>query len=813
MEISSYFELYSHPNKPLYEHLSEVAEISRRIVQEKEFNGKLFDKSLLSEVTYIIGFSHDFGKATKAFQEHLLNKKSTELAYHSQISSLFTYYSVREYLKNNGINDALLPFIAWMIVFRHHGDLYSPLGAEGMIETLRNKSSLVEKQIEDIKRNSFEPVKKIYHELKFLSIEDFISDWKKIIRDLKDFSHCISGDLSNYFLSIYLYSVLLDADKLSASKLRKLPERVSIADNLVDNYKAKTFFISNEFSNIIKLRSEAYKEIMIKLNKLDVAKDRILSIELPTGSGKTLAAFSFALKLRNKVSKEYGFIPKIIYCLPFLSIIDQNSKIIRDVLSMGYKDIPSNLMLTHHHLSDIYYKLKDDSELEHSLKDPLKASLLIEGWHSEIVITTFVQFFHSLITNKNRSARKFHNMTNSIILLDEVQAIPRKYWDVVAESLKLLAKEYNSWIILMTATMPLIFKEGEINALVEDKNYYYNTLNRVEYRFDLEEKSVDEFNKYVTDDILRDNKDIMVVHNTIWASKKTYKYIKEKLIDKYGNPHISEEGIASFPGINLIYLSSNVIPKHRQKRIEAMKSKVRKIIVSTQVVEAGVDISVNKVYRDFAPIDSIVQTAGRCNRNSESNMGVVNIFLLYDKRNNEKIYPSYQIYDPILLDVTRRLIKDYKIIQEKDFNMSIIPKYYNEVRSKSSPSVRCPSVSDSPIDLVKSVEKLDFTVIEKCFKLIEEEPWKTDVFVEIDEHAKNIFNNFRKILEIENFEDRQRAFLSIRKDLFDYVISINKSMLLSSKELGGLITIGEENYDRETGFRGKDGFEDTTIII
>ena len=812
MGASTFFELYSHPNKRLYEHLNEVAELSREIVQEKEFNGKIFDKNLLSEVAYVIGFSHDFGKVTKAFQEHLLNKKSTELAYHSQISSLFTYYSVKEYLKNKGIHNTLLPFIAWMVVFRHHGDLYSLLGPEGMVETFKNKSSLIEKQILDIKKNTLEATKTTYSNLNFVSIEYFLNNWKQLIEDLKKTSHYVGSELSNYFLTIFLYSTLLDADKLSASGLGKLPERVSVADNLVDNYKAKTF-TKNEHSSINKLRSEAYDEVLTKLNNLDVTKDRVLAIELPTGSGKTLTAFSFALKLRHKISKEYGFAPKIIYCLPFLSIIDQNSETMRKVIAMDHKDIPSNLMLTHHHLSDIDYKVKDDSELEQSLGDPLNALLLIEGWRSEIVITTFVQFFHSLITNRNRSARKFHNMINSIILLDEVQAIPRRYWDVVAESLKILATECNNWIILMTATMPLIFKKEEVKTLIEDKDYYYNTLNRVEYRFNLKEKSIEDFNKYVVEDIFKSTEDIMIVHNTIWASKKTYEYVKEKITEKYGNPCVSDEGIASFPGINLIYLSSNVIPKHRQKRIEAMKSKVRKIIVSTQVVEAGVDISVDKVYRDFAPIDSIIQTAGRCNRNSEKEMGIVNVCLLYDERNNKKVYPSYQIYDLILLGITKQLVEEYNTVQEKDFNMNIIPKYYENVRSRSSSSVTCSSVSDPHIDLVKEVKSLDFTVIEKCFKLIEEEPWKTDVFVKIDEHAKDVLNNFRKILEIENFKDRRREFLRIRKDLFDYVISVNRNALPPYlEELGGLIIVDGENYDKETGFKGKESLEDTIII-
>ena len=265
--------------------------------------------------------------------------------------------------------------------------------------------------------------------------------------------------------------------------------------------------------------------------------------------------------------------------------------------------------------------------------DVEKSLLLIEGWHSEIVVTTFVQFFHSLITNRNRAARKFHNMVNSIIILDEVQSIPYKYWVLVNNALKYLAEEYNCWVVLVTATLPLIFREekGEIKPLIENKQKYFEKFNRVEYDFNLEEKEFEEFKQEVLDEILESDKDIMVVLNRIECSKDLYSFVKEGLEREYGRGKVTEEGVLEFENLELINLSTHIIPIHRLERIRSAKEagEKRKVIITTQLIEAGVDISVNEIYRDLAPLDCIIQTAGRCNRNNEEEKGAVKICLLY----------------------------------------------------------------------------------------------------------------------------------------------------------------------------------------
>jgi len=183
-------------------------------------------------------------------------------------------------------------------------------------------------------------------------------------------------------------------------------KRIKIDKDIVDNYKLHLFRDSNKKKKEInKIRNEIYNETINSLNSLNLEKDKILSLNVPTGTGKTLTSLSFALKLKAKIEQEKKYKPRIIYSLPYLSIIDQNFAIFEDVFKYSLKGkIPnSNLLLKHHHLSDVNYTISNmgGEEFENvSPKDIGKDLLLIEGWNSEVIVTTFFQFFYSIISNR-----------------------------------------------------------------------------------------------------------------------------------------------------------------------------------------------------------------------------------------------------------------------------------------------------------------------------------------------------------------------------------------------------------------------------
>ena len=821
--MSHSFKLKSHPDKLLKEHLENVGRLSKEILESKTIDCK----KIFAEIAYIIGITHDFGKATTYFQNWLENGRKTQYAQHGFLSSLVGYLTVKNFLSNIQKLDEFwyLPGIAWIVISKHHGNLRDILNEEAAKLKDSNELKIVEEQLNDIFFNNLTEILGIYRSLG-LDISEILNDIKnlghlarEVYRNVKRI--CMDSfnnkNLKYYFLVLFFYSVLLDADKLDASGRRNLPKREYIPSNIVDEYKKKKFGEPKTKVDII--REKAYNEVIAKVNDVDLIHERILSINLPTGCGKTLIGLSFSLKLRERIKASFGFTPKIIYSLPFLSIIDQNAEIIEEILKFKYKEyeeIPSNLLLTHHHLADIEYKEIKNGEL--SIEELNRSLLLTEGWHSEIVITTFVQLFHSLITNKNRAARKFHNITNSILILDEIQSIPHKYWLLINKVLIYLAYNLNCWIILMTATKPLIFKDEEIKELVSNPKEYFNAFNRVIFNSDFKIRTLKEFKDEIWNKILSENKSILIVVNTINSCKELYEFLKDKFASLYGinkEDVIDEDGIANFPDLELINLSTHILPSYRLRRIDRIKngsdskSKKRKVIVTTQLIEAGVDISVDIVYRDFAPLDCLIQTAGRCNRNNERNKGNVNIVILKDERQEFYKY----IYDSTLIDATRSVIEAFSgAVKEKDFVLSSVDKYYKIVLKRGS--------KDESKNILESIIKLDFSKTVE-FDLIQEKLPTISLFVEVDDVAEEIRKKMEEIFRSKKSLERKLELLKIRKKLNDYTISVKylekiKTTILELNKisnLDGFRYISKNELERYYKIDSGLNFEEYTTII
>lgn len=791
--MSFSFKLLSHKNKLLKTHLRNVGKLSAHIIKAKQIK----EKELFSDISFLIGISHDFGKATSAFQRKLTEDYYSKYANHGFISSLFGSFLVKNFLNRKEKYEEFnyLPFIAWLVILRHHGNINNLRGYNGELSKLKNalEVSTLKKQIKMLREN-FEELKQIYRD--FLGV-DIIEDFFKL--EIEPFmqeifkigkSICREKNIKYYFYILFLYSVLLDADKIDASEINHIPPRIQrIPQDIVDNYKKKMFKAENQ-SRINQLRENAYNEICSNLNNLNIDNNKIFCINLPTGMGKTLSGISFAIKLRKKVKAIKDFVPKIIYSLPFLSIIDQNSEVIQDILQfMGKEIIPSNLFLKHHYLSDIEYigEERDENYNELELRQSL---LLTEGWHSEIIITTFVQLFHSLITNNNRLARKFNNISNSIIILDEIQAISYKYWLIINRVLKYLSYHLNCWIILMTATMPLLFDKNEIFNLIESSEMYYGSFDRVEFNFQLNKLDLDTFKKKLLKKIfIEKDKNIMVVLNTINSCKKVYQFLKQELCEQKKvktSEFIDQNGILIINDLELINLSTHILPSYRLLKINNInKRKRRKIIITTQLIEAGVDISVDIIYRDFAPLDSLIQTAGRCNRNNSPIKGKVYVIYLIDE--NSRPFCSY-IYHSTLLNITKEVIDNFRKKEvEKSFIYKASHNYYSLLRKRGT--------EDDSIKIIESLKLLNFKDTTN-FQLIEEIGTNISVFVEINEEAKAIREQLERFILKENIKpsNKSNLLLMFRKELNDNSLSIrcNKKMEEHVKRLPKLGKM--ENY-------------------
>jgi CRISPR-associated endonuclease/helicase Cas3 len=784
---NSYF---SHPGKTLSEHLKSVAENSHSIVESKRLNLTNFiSEKVLADVAYIIGASHDFGKFTSYFQKYLLagedekrrlrNKPETR---HSFISAIFVLTAVEEYLRKIELLEkeyySYLPILAFLVVRRHHGDLKDVLDDLSIEE---EEIEICRKQIDAI---NFADAQKIYDSLFAEIIFSFnLNVFKEKIFgpsfwafELKDKARDLEELNSPFFyvLLLFLYSVLLESDKSNAAELLKI-KRQKLSGNLVDIYREKKFDLTS--GGINGIRNEIYNEVVSQIGEVNLDKEKIFSLNVPTGSGKTLTSFSFALKLRERIEQEKGYSPKIIYSLPFLSVIEQNYEVIEEVLNYPATDI----LLKHHHLSEIFYT---DSENEYNGNeaDIGKALLLIEGWTSEVIVTTFVQFFHSLITNRNRAARKFHNIVNSIVIFDEIQAIPHHYWLLLDSIINFLAENFNTYFIVMTATDPKIF--GSAKSLIQNKEKYFSGLNRYLLYIEKQEQSLEDFVKIVKRHLSEErNKDFLIVLNTIKSSIKVFEELKNSVGE-------NDE---------LFYLSTNIVPKARAERIKEIRkpSEKRKIIVSTQMIEAGVDIDVDIIFRDFAPLDSVNQTAGRCNRNFKFEKGEVHLVNIFqENKDSEQKYFPKKIYDSFLISKAEDTITGIKEIEEKDF-LPLTEKYFESVSKGMS--------DNKSEEVIRNVKTLNFSEIAK-FTLIEKDYPTVDLFIAIDKDADKIWEKCEQIRNDKNqnsFEKRNEN-LKIKRVLNNYIISIPKNIAKGFEE--GMLNYTSKEmlnafYDFETGFK------------
>lgn len=787
--------LYSHPDKLLKEHLSNVGCSSRETLSLKEIdlNDLELKKDVLVDLSYLIGVCHDFGKATEYFQNYIketdekkrMQMKSRPETKHGLLSAIFTYFVLREYLKDQqALNEPLcdiLSVIGYLIVKRHHGNLKD---ARSEVLDLREDEDLVVlgRQIQSIDLNE---VKKVYRDLFKLDLSYFFSHYQDIVKEILQKKKRIrrlkeEKNIQYSLITQLLYSVLLNSDKVDASGIQMDRNIGEISADLVDAYKVIEGYNEPE-GKINIIRNSIYDDVISTVGGLNL-EQKIYSLNVPTGTGKTLTSLSFALKLRDKLKNEKGFTPKIIYSLPFMSIIDQNFDVFEDVFEKVSGESPTtDILLKHHHLADIFFETKDNEfETTESL-------FLIEGWNSEIIVTTFVQFFHTLISNKNRALRKYHNIVNSIVILDEVQSIPHEYWLLFKELISVFSKCFNTYFIFVTATQPLIFEpETEITELVKDKTKYFNEFDRIELIPVLEITPFDEFKEIVRKETEKNKeKDFLIVLNTINSSKELYEHLKSFETEK----------------TSYYYLSTNIIPKERLSRIGNIKTnKGRKVIVSTQLIEAGVDIDVDIVYRDFSTLDSINQVAGRCNRNYRNDeMGLVKVFVLMDT--NSKKYYQYIYGDkPILIDKTYQVLKSFSKINEPLF-LEITNEYYMKVKDAMS--------NDESEKMVSYLFDLKFESLQKNFRLIKQDYEKVDVFIELDDDAKRIWQIYQGIQEENNLFERRKLFLEIKKKFYDYVISVPekfRNQVGFDEKMGigriSKIEIDQGNgYDPETGFK------------
>lgn len=790
------FKLKSHPDKLLYDHLKCVGEYSKKEILSKDLNLHVIEKEQLADISYLIGISHDIGKATEEFQRYICSEDKNSHTEHAPVSSIFALRLIKEYCKNEKIKE-LFYHIGYLCVKKHHSRLTNFL-----FENV-NKFKIRD-QIIQLRAN--EELREIYSALlinyNYLNFDEIISeiDEKDIENDnSKEINNCLRNIneeeiIEYYLISEFLYSVLIDFDKKDAAGIIKMNvKNAELNSKIVDEYlELKRKIEPEKFSTkkeINKIKNEFYNEI-VRSSKFSKDK-KIYTITAPTGIGKTLSSISLAMRIREEVSQKY----KILYILPYTTVIDQNYEVVMEVLKNRFDDFEenkSNYLLKHHYLSTEDYKsnqMTKDNYLDYLL--------LIKSWDSNIVVSTYIQLLKSIIGSHRYFLNKLHNIVNSIIILDEVQFIENEYWKLVNMVFKVFTNVFNTYLILMTATQPRIFSKTDAIELSDDRFQSIPLIsNKRRYIYSDEIKDVDDFIIEIKDEIKRKEYNrIIIVLNTKGSAKQVFKGLDE-IKNKY----------------ELIFLSRDLAPKDIKSRIEEIEKfseRDRYLIITTQLIEAGVDISSDILFRDIAIIPSIIQSGGRCNRFNEINQGIVKIVNLKDKKNKNLL--SKYVYDSKYINISREILRNSEEIREKE----IIDEFFEKIEEDKN--------SDY---IFEKLTKLNFSEVDENLQLIKKE-WKTiPVFFTLNEEAESLLKEYEELLRsIRKQDNKFKVIGEIKKKrtkMEEYFIEIKEKEMNKLYEKGIIKQIGKiffipkeliSNVYDETGYISNSEEDDCEGVI
>lgn len=464
-----------------------------------------------------------------------------------------------------------------------------------------------------------------------------------------------------------LFSALVDADFLDTEAHfhpEKTPLRGSRAStqelwDLFQKYHHK-LGSSDPDKPINRIRSEVYQASLTKAE----SSQGFYRLTVPTGGGKTLTSLGFALK-----HLQHHQLQRVIYAIPYTSIIDQ--------VASEFKEIfPDKWVLEHH--SNVRWF---ESE-EYPTEKELRARLASENWDMPIIVTTTVQLFESLFANRTSQCRKLHNLIGSVIILDEVQTLPLPLLPVIIDGLRTLVSRFQVTVVFCTATQPALdrffsdYPDIPVREIAPDPPGLFTSLQRVNYN----DKTDEAWSWAKTAQEIRRHDRVMAVVNT-----------KKDAVQLWGELNNS----------NVWHLSSAMCPAHRKTVLETIRHRLDDRgtcrLVSTQVVEAGVDIDFDTVYRALGPLDRIVQAGGRCNREGQLEKGEVTIF-----RPEEGGQPPgvYQVSTA----KTVQLLADVNLNDPTTF-----PLYFDRVYD---------DITMDRDDIKAKREKLRFKEVAKLFQMI-----------------------------------------------------------------------------------------------
>ena len=646
-------EFWSHPNKLLENHIKNMISPND---EELDRQVKLF---------------HDIAKLKNNFQIYIRDTSNDKLdKNHSLLSAYF-------FLLNSKF-DEILTLFGFLAIVSHHGDVVNLMTlAREANKFFKNQKELEQwDEVAGAAKNI-----KIYSGLSTKK-DEFLDRAEKLRQYLILSQYRRKFTYEDFINFKSLYSNLIYSDKFEAifsmpkQQSKDIPIDVLESDiqNLPPNEKRDAFrtFVLNNFD-------ENYK---------------LFTLTAPTGYGKTLTALNFALKFNKS---------RIIYALPFTSIIDQTY----DIIAKIYKNNDISVSKAHHKTTIDEENLTEDDRYS-------KIKFLMESFSGEINVTTLYQLIFALFGNKNKDNVKFNQLKNSVVIIDEAQAIPYNFRKDFILLCEIISQRLGTIFIFMSATMPVIKSEKfkEISNLD-----YFSKQDRYVIKW-LDIGGEDELLEKICEAV--SDKNTLVVVNTIKKAQELFTKLRDKFNCFCLNGYMYDDHKRATTNAVRCAIDKN--------KVDPLASKI--LLISTQSIEAGVDLDFDIGFREVAPISSIIQTAGRVNRHFGATRGELYVFPEISKFTNLIYGDLYKVSGAILSDLKQKEVRESEILEISNLYFQKISNQLENLHIKSE------------------IEKLEFENINQKIEDIMNDNYKQTIIIEPEE---NFIKDFEaRIFEIKN---------------------------------------------------------------
>lgn len=716
---------------PLKEHIHGVLEIAKSFSSDLKWHSHIELAALL----------HDIGKYQKDFQEYIRDDKGIRgSVHHAKYGAIIACFMCEA---------KEISFI----VDGHHGGLkdFSKWAAK------YKKCTSDDKEI----------VKKIASHL-YTEIPDSDKILEKFICTIHKSEY---SELQKDVITRLLFSFLVDADWLDTERFMDAKKY-----NLRTSKPFDIDFLSHTL--LEKLTSFPSKgeinDLRNKTRELAVSKANLgvgfFSLALPTGIGKTLTSLHWAIE-----HAKHNNLKRIVIVLPYTSIIDQTASTLKALFGEDY--------VLEHHSNSAEQENDRDKTKNKGIYDTHK--LNSENWDSPIIVTTTVQFFETLFSNRAKKCRKLHNIQNSIVIFDEVQVLDKGIIKPTLKMLENIQSIFHSSFLFCTATMPAFEKrdtfEGieHIVPLIDNPSFIFEKTKRVEYHLYNNLKAVSLDN--LVESITKENYSTLVVVNTKSTALTLYKEVEQlNIFDK------------------VIHLSTNMYPKHRKAVIKQISHDIscgkKIVLISTQLIEAGVDLDFHTVYREISPLSSIIQSAGRCNRNATLKKGSVYIFSLENSGTPGSMYETEA-------QETRILLTENGV--ESLHTHDIFNAYYKKI---------CDLYQQSEDEISKERENFNFETVADAYKIIKNDTAPLFIPIAVSQDDKQEIKQL-----VDKIENKIPFSYDDYKKISQYSVNAYKNFILKYNTKGLLseynnVLVWNGKYSQEYGLETEDFFENNSVV-